>query len=99
MAGRQLPSRFPVGTRYVIEGHRGEEGELCVVSRKIIMPNGKSFDLKDGVKIGKVTGIGLKDNRARVAMRINQGVEIDDPPPVYFPELNGTQPKADPHTR
>jgi phospholipid/cholesterol/gamma-HCH transport system substrate-binding protein len=31
-----------------------------------------------GVKVGKVTGIGLKDNRARVAMRINQGVEIDD---------------------
>jgi hypothetical protein len=55
MAGRQIPSRFPVGTRYVIEGHRGEEGELCVVSRKIIMPNGKSFDLKDGVKIGKVS--------------------------------------------
>jgi phospholipid/cholesterol/gamma-HCH transport system substrate-binding protein len=31
-----------------------------------------------GVKVGKVTGIGLKDNRARVAMRINEGVEIDD---------------------
>jgi phospholipid/cholesterol/gamma-HCH transport system substrate-binding protein len=31
-----------------------------------------------GVKVGKVTGIGLKDNRARVTMRINQGVEIDD---------------------
>ena len=31
-----------------------------------------------GVKVGKVTAIGLKDNRARVAMRINEGVEIDD---------------------
>lgn len=31
-----------------------------------------------GVKVGKVTGIALKDNRARVTMRINQGVEIDD---------------------
>ena len=30
-----------------------------------------------GVKVGKVTGIALTDNRARVAMRINQGVEID----------------------
>jgi hypothetical protein len=55
MAVRQLPSRCPVGTRYVIEGHRGEEGELRVVSRKIIMPNGKSFDLRDGVKIGRVS--------------------------------------------
>ena len=27
-----------------------------------------------GVKVGKVTNIGLKDNRARVAMRINDGV-------------------------
>jgi len=31
-----------------------------------------------GVKVGKVTDIGLKDNRARVAMRVNQGVEVDD---------------------
>ena len=30
-----------------------------------------------GVKVGKVTGIGLKDNRARVTMRINEGVEVD----------------------
>ncbi len=30
-----------------------------------------------GVKIGKTTGITLKDNRARVAMRINDGVEVD----------------------
>jgi phospholipid/cholesterol/gamma-HCH transport system substrate-binding protein len=31
----------------------------------------------DGVQIGKVVRIGLKDMRARVAMRVNQGVEID----------------------
>jgi phospholipid/cholesterol/gamma-HCH transport system substrate-binding protein len=31
-----------------------------------------------GVKIGKVTGIGLKENRAHVTMRINLGVAIDD---------------------
>ena len=65
MAGRQIPSRFPVGTRYVIEGHRSEEGELCVVSRKIIMPNGKSFDLKDGVKIGKVSFARPRSSRVK----------------------------------
>jgi hypothetical protein len=70
MAVRQIPSRFPVGTRYVIEGHRSEEGELCVVSRKIIMPNGKSFDLRDGVKIGRVSfarprAARLKEHRQR----------------------------------
>ena len=31
----------------------------------------------DGVQIGKVVHIGLKDMRARVAMRVDQGVEID----------------------
>ena len=31
-----------------------------------------------GVQIGKVVDIGIKDYRARVAMRINQGVKIDD---------------------
>lgn len=31
----------------------------------------------DGVQIGKVTNIGLKDLRARIAMRVEEGVEID----------------------
>ena len=31
----------------------------------------------DGVQIGKVVHIGLKDMRARVALRVDQGVEID----------------------
>jgi phospholipid/cholesterol/gamma-HCH transport system substrate-binding protein len=31
-----------------------------------------------GVKVGKVIGIGLKDNRAHVVMRVNQGIEVDD---------------------
>jgi phospholipid/cholesterol/gamma-HCH transport system substrate-binding protein len=31
-----------------------------------------------GVQIGKVVDIGIKDNQALVAMRINQGVKIDD---------------------
>lgn len=31
-----------------------------------------------GVDVGKVTGIGLNDNRAHVKLRIDRGVEIDD---------------------
>ena len=31
-----------------------------------------------GVQIGKIMDIGLKDYRARVAMRINEGVQIDE---------------------
>lgn len=40
----------------------------------------KSGDLVEisGVKVGKVTEISLKDDRALVALRINQGVQIDD---------------------
>ena len=32
----------------------------------------------DGVQIGKIMDIGLKDYRARVAMRIKEGVQIDE---------------------
>ena len=49
MSARHLPSRFPVGTRYVIEGRRGKEGELRIVSRRLIMPDGEAIDLKAGV--------------------------------------------------
>ncbi len=31
-----------------------------------------------GVQVGKVVNIGIKDYRARVALRVNQGVQIDD---------------------
>jgi len=31
-----------------------------------------------GVQVGKVSGISLRDNRARVAMHLNQGVDIDN---------------------
>jgi hypothetical protein len=44
MRAVRLPSRFPVGTRYVIEGRR-DHGELRIVSRQLIMPNGKAIDL------------------------------------------------------
>lgn len=40
----------------------------------------KSGDLVEiaGVQVGKVNGISLKENRARVSMRLNQGVEVDN---------------------
>jgi hypothetical protein len=42
---RKLPARFPVGTRYIIEGERGTAGKLRVVSRYVLMPNGVRYDL------------------------------------------------------
>jgi hypothetical protein len=40
MAVSRLPSRFPVGTRYVIEGR---EGHICL--RYLEFPDGRKVDL------------------------------------------------------
>jgi hypothetical protein len=36
----RLPSRFPVGTKFVIEGKRGDEGQVQVFSRYLEFPDG-----------------------------------------------------------
>ena len=41
----RLPSRFPVGTRYVIEGRGGDEGRLRVSLRRLEFPDGRKLDL------------------------------------------------------
>jgi hypothetical protein len=41
----RLPSRFPVGTRYVVEGEPGKGGQLQIVSRYVVMPSGVRYDL------------------------------------------------------
>jgi len=41
----RLPSRFPVGTKFVIEGKRGGEGQVQVFSRYLEFPDGTFFQL------------------------------------------------------
>ena len=41
----RLPSRFPVGTKFVIEGKRGGEGQVQVSSRYLEFPDGTFFPL------------------------------------------------------
>ena len=41
----RLPSRFPVGTRYVVEGRRGGEGRLHIHSRYLEFPDGRLVEL------------------------------------------------------
>jgi hypothetical protein len=36
----RLPSRFPVGTKFVIEGRRGREGQVHIFSRHLEFPDG-----------------------------------------------------------
>jgi hypothetical protein len=43
----RLPRRFPVGTRYVLEGVPSEQGRLRVISRLVVLPTGEEFDLTD----------------------------------------------------
>ena len=40
-----LPGRLPDGTHYVIEGRRGKNGRLQIVSRQVILPSGEHFEV------------------------------------------------------
>ena len=40
-----LPSRFPVGTRYVVEGRGGGQGRLRIRLRYLEFPDGRHVDL------------------------------------------------------
>ena len=41
----RLPKQFPVGTTYVVEGRGGEDGNLRVFSRYVMLPNGQRINL------------------------------------------------------
>jgi hypothetical protein len=41
----RLPKRFPVGTTYVVEGCGGEDGQLRVFSRYVVLPGGERINL------------------------------------------------------
>jgi hypothetical protein len=42
---KRLPSCFPVGTKFVIEGRRGGEGQVQVYSRYLEFPDGTTLSL------------------------------------------------------
>jgi len=44
-SSNRLPSRFPVGTKFVIEGRRAGEGQVQVYSRYLEFPDGTFFPL------------------------------------------------------
>jgi hypothetical protein len=41
----RLPSRFPVGTHYIVEGEPRKSGQPRIVSRYVVMPSGIRYDL------------------------------------------------------
>ena len=40
-----LPSRFPIGTRYVVEGRGGGDGRLRIRLRYLEFPDGRHLEL------------------------------------------------------
>jgi hypothetical protein len=45
MSANRLPDQFPIGSKYVVEGRGGGDGNLRVFSRYIVMPDGRRIDL------------------------------------------------------
>jgi hypothetical protein len=41
----RFPSRFPVGTHYILEGEPADGGKLRIISRYLVMPSGVRYDL------------------------------------------------------
>jgi hypothetical protein len=46
----RLPSRFPVGTHYIVEGEPGKDGQMRIISRYVVLPSGIRFDLMTRAK-------------------------------------------------
>lgn len=41
----RLPNRFPVGTKFIVEGRPARDGQPAVYSRYVELPDGRSFTL------------------------------------------------------
>ena len=61
----RLPSRFPVGTKFVIEGKRGREGQVQVFSRYLEFPDGTFFPLPVRPPQRKPAQAGRRGRRSR----------------------------------
>jgi hypothetical protein len=59
-----LPDQLPVGASYVVEGYGGESGNLRVISRYVLMP--------DGSRINVPADFGLPAARRRSSRRRNR---------------------------
>lgn len=48
VATARLPSRFPAGTKFVVEGEDAADGALRIIQRYLVYPDGRRIDLLDG---------------------------------------------------
>ena len=63
-SSRRLPSRFPVCTKFVIEGRRGGEGQVQVYSRYLEFPDGTFFPLPTQ-PVQRRSGISRRSGKSR----------------------------------
>ena len=42
---KELPRRFPVGAKYVVEGRGGDAGSLRVIARYVVLPSGRRINV------------------------------------------------------
>lgn len=60
----RLPSRFPVGTKFVIEGKRGGEGKVQVFTRYLEFPDGTFVPLP-ARPVQRKSGITRRSGKSR----------------------------------
>jgi len=64
----RLPARFPVGTRYIVEGEPAKGGKLKIISRYLVMPSGVRYDLMNTAEPARMPNLARKP-RLRSAQR------------------------------
>jgi hypothetical protein len=67
----RLPKQFPVGTTYVVEGRGGEDGNLRVFSRYVMLPDGQRINL--GADLGSPASSRARRARTRSANSTQNG--------------------------
>ncbi len=69
----RLPLRLPVGARYVVEGYGGDEGNLRVIARYIVLPGGLRINVPGEVNrpaIAPALAFRRKSSRKRSKVKV-----------------------------
>jgi len=65
-----LPSRFPVGTKFVLEGRRDAKGRLRILSRYVEFPDGRQVDLLGAKRTPRARGgVAARRNHLRRSLK------------------------------
>jgi len=89
----KLPKQFPVGTTYVVEGRGGEDGNLRVFSRYVVLPDGQRINLgADPENVPEKHALGLEPRVVPGQFRRAPGVHAAARRPLAKAAENGAPP-------